>query len=142
MHSEQEEQEIQFPQWMRGVLLVAAIYNLAWGLLISLFPNAFYQWVANNTQAAPGIIWYQGIGVALFAISYFIAALYPIKYWYLIYLGVISKLVGAIWFYFAIMQQQVNKKSLFHVFMNDLVWVIPLGLIAYTAYNVHKTRSQ
>lgn len=124
--------------WMRGVLLLAAIYNLAWGIFIYNFPDAFYHWVTGSTGATPGIISYQGIGVLLFAALYFVSALYPQKFWYFILLGVLSKIIGSAWFYFEIMDQQVTKRFLFHIIMNDLAWVFPLGIIAYRASQIKK----
>ena len=122
--------------WMRGVLLMAAIYNLAWGIFIYNFPEAFYHWVTESTGDTPDIISYQGAGVLLSAVLYFVSALYPQKFWYFIIIGVLSKIFGPIWFYYDIMEQQVTKKFLFHFIMNDIAWVTPLGIIAYRSSQI------
>ena len=142
METTQDEISPGISPWMRGVLLLAAIYNLAWGIFIYNFSDAFYRWVSGNTGGTPEVIEYQGLGVLLFAGIYFVSALYPKKFWYFIIIGVISKIIGPAWFYFDIMDQQVNKRFLFHVIMNDIAWVIPLAFIAYRASQLKKHSNQ
>ena len=137
-----EETSPALSPWMRGVLLLAAIYNLAWGIFIYNFPDAFYHWVTESTGETPDVISYQGVGVLIFAVLYFISALYPQKFWYFIIIGVLSKIIGSIWFYLDIMDQQATKRFLFHVIMNDIAWVIPLGFIAYRASQIKKLPNQ
>lgn len=118
-----ETQQAQFPVWMRGVLLLMAAYNVFWGVFIAWFPNSFYEWVVQVEAEAPGIITWQGRGVLAMAVVYFIAALHPGKFWYLILFGAFTKLAGGIWFYFDILDQQVGDKALFHLIMNDGIWI-------------------
>ena len=138
METRPEEPLPGLSPWMRGVLLLAAIYNLAWGIFIYNFSDAFFHWVTESTRVTPDIISYQGIGVMLFAALYFVSALYPQKFWYFIIIGVISKIIGSIWFYLNIMEQQVTKRFLFHIIMNDIAWVIPLAIIAFRASQIKK----
>ncbi|MCG8321008.1 MAG: hypothetical protein MI921_16015 [Cytophagales bacterium] len=128
--------------WMRGVLLLAAIYNLAWGIFIYNFSDSFYHWVTQTNDTTPEVIEYQGLGILLFALLYFVSALYPKKFWYFIIIGVLSKIIGPIWFYFDIMDQQVTKRFLFHIIMNDIAWVIPLAVIAYKASQIKMHANQ
>jgi hypothetical protein len=111
------------PYWMRGFLLLASFYNLFWAIFIYWFPDSFYKWVTQDQGPAPLIISWQAIGIFFFSVLYFLTALYPRRFRYLIILGILSKLIGGIWFYFHIMEQSVNKKFLFHLIINDLVWV-------------------
>lgn len=134
--------QIQFPQWMRGFLLIATIYNLAWGLFIYIFPDSFFQWVSVSKQNAPDLIAILGLVYGIFGLCYLVVALYPLKYWYLIFLGVISKLVGDFWLYLGFMHPHTNKKFLFHVIMNDLIWILPFIIIAITALKLKKNRPQ
>ncbi len=130
-----EEKPLSFPAWMRGFLLLATFYNLAWGLFILNFPDAFYKFLTTSAQPAPTLITYQGVGIIIFAFLYLAAAIYPTRLWFLVLAGFISKLFGAIGVFILVMDMQVTKKFIFHLVMNDLVWLIPLGIITYTAYN-------
>ena len=128
--------------WMRGLLLITGAYNLGWGLFIYAFPNSFYQWITQTDRLAPALISWQGLGVLAFGIAYMLTAVYPTRLWFLIGLGFLSKLFGAIGFYFVVMQQTITKKYIFHLFMNDLVWLIPLGIILVRVIQVRRAQQK
>lgn len=130
-----------FPQWMRGFLLVAAAYNVLWGVFIGWFPETFYQWVTESEAVAPSVISWQGKGVLAMAAVYLICAIHPGKCWFLIALGAITKIAGAFWFYAVILETEVGKRGIFHLLMNDLIWVPLLIWIAYSGYQYKKLKS-
>lgn len=123
---------------MRGVLLVAGVYNLAWGVFIYNFPDAFYSWLTEQNCESAQLIVYQGAGTFIFGIIYITAALYPVRFWYLILLGFVSKLSGAIGVYFFIIDSNITRHFIFHVLVNDMAWLIPLAIITYRAYLLRK----
>ena len=128
--------------WMRGLLLLAGAYNVGWGLFIYVFPNYFYQWITQTQPPAPPLITWQGVGVLAFGIAYLLAAVYPTRLWLLIGLGFFSKLIGPIVLYFMVMQQNITKKYIFHLLMNDLVWLIPLSIILARVLRVRQAKRQ
>lgn len=128
--------------WMRGLLLITGAYNIGWGIFIYAFPNSFYQWITQTEQLAPALISWQGLGVLAFGIAYLATAVYPTRLWFIIGLGFFSKLFGAIGFYFVVMQQIITKKYIFHLLMNDLVWLIPLGIILVRVLQVRRAKRQ
>lgn len=123
---------------MRGVLLLAGTYNLAWGLFIYVFPEAFFRWLTASQQAAGPLVIYQGVGVLIFGILYLLTALRPVRFWYLALTGLLSKVFGGIAVYFFIVDKTVTKQFIFHLLVNDLAWVIPLALITYKAFKLQK----
>ncbi len=65
-----------FTMPMRGILLLAGIYNLAWGLFIKFFPEAFFQWMMMAKVNTPKIIeWRWRERVIFFGILYVFSAL-------------------------------------------------------------------
>lgn len=130
-----------FPQWMRGFLLVAAAYNVLWGVFIGWFPETFYQWVTESEAAAPSVVAWQGKGVLAMAAVYLVCAIHPGKYWFLIAFGAITKTAGAFWFYAVILESEVDKRGIFHLLMNDLIWVPLLIWIAYSGYQYKKLKT-
>lgn len=128
-----QTQQPLFPHWMRGVLLLMVPYHVLWGVFITWFSDTFYQWVTQSEMDAPGIIFWQGRAVLFMALVYLIAALHPARFWYLMLLGALTKLAGGIWFYFSILDQQVGDKALFHLIMNDAVWIPLLLVIMFRA---------
>lgn len=139
------EHEISLPRvqpWMRGLLLLMGAYNLGWGIFIYAFPTSFYQWITQTDRLAPALITWQGLGVLAFGLAYLLSAVYPTRLWFLIGLGFISKLFGAIGFYFVVMQQTITKKYIFHLLMNDLVWLVPLGIIFVNVIRVRRAKEK
>ena len=61
---------------------------------------------------------------------YFAAALHPGRLWYFLLIGALSKITGAIWFYAVILEGKVGDQGLFHLIMNDGIWVPFLIAIA------------
>lgn len=122
------------PYWMRGFLLLASFYNLFWAIFIYWFPDSFYRWVTQRNEDAPLIISWQAIGIFIFSVLYFLTALYPKKFRSLIILGILSKLLGGVWFYFHVMEQTINKKFLFHLIANDLIWIPLFSFIAFRMF--------
>lgn len=126
---------------MRGVLLLAGGYNLSWGVFIYNFPEAFHRWLSAGAVAYGGkLVIYQGVGVFIFGIMYILAAMYPLRFWYFILLGLLSKLLGAVGVYFLIINKNVTKQFIFHVLVNDLAWVVPLAFIAYRTFWFRKNQ--
>lgn len=128
--------------WMRGILLLAGFYNLGWGIFIYWFPDAFYQWVTLSSQPAPPVISWQGLGVLLFGGVYILVAFYPVRLWFLLAAGIVSKTVGGLWFYWVVMEQTINRKYLFHLIMNDLVWLFPFTFILWRILSLRKTQKK
>lgn len=117
--------------WMRGVLLLAGIYNLAWGLFIYNFPSAFIRWLSDGAITEAGtLVDYQGLGVLLLAGAFLWAAIYFRKLGYLVWVAIVLKLVGGPWTFYMLLDGLYTKRFLFHLIMNDLLWVIPLTIIA------------
>ena len=129
-----------FPQWMRGFLLAATAYNILWGVFIGWFPETFFQWVTETEAQAPNLIIWQGRGVLLMAAIYLMCAIHPGKLWFLILFGAFTKVAGAAWFYFSILETNVGKRGILHLLMNDLIWVPMLLWIAYRGYKYKKLK--
>lgn len=137
---EEEVPQLRIDPWMRGLLLIAGAYNLGWGAFIYYFPASFYQWVTEGYQDLPALIKWQGLGVLLFGLGYILTAVSPRRYWWVVPLGIVSKCVGAIGFYFVFMEQTITRPYLFHLIMNDLLWLIPLTIIFVRMVHIRKQR--
>lgn len=136
------QEPLRVEPWMRGVLLLAGFYNLGWGFFIYNFPDSFYQWVTMSDKPALSIVEWQGMGTLLFGIIYIITAVYPIRLWFLLVAGLVSKVGGAIGFFLLVMEKTINKKFLFHIIMNDLIWVIPFGVILWRIITVRRLKKE
>ncbi len=141
MNSIQTPQTI-FPNWMRGFLLIAAAYNILWGVFIGYFPEAFFQWVTESKEVVPDVIGWQGKGVLLMAAIYLTCAIHPGRFWYLVFAAAVTKVVGGIWFYYTILEQEVGDKGIFHLLMNDGIWVPFLVFVGFRALAYKKFKDE
>jgi hypothetical protein len=126
--------------WMRGVLLIASVYNMAWGVFLFWSPVSYIKWMTEGTQTQNQWVFYQAIGILVVAVMLFMGFVKPLKFKWLILFSFLAKLVGGIAVYLVIMEAQFTKKFIFHLLMNDLVWLFPLLLIVLAAFKAEKSR--
>ena len=76
----------------------------------------------------------------LFGLLYAAVAIYPTTLWYLLAVGIASKIFGAAWFYWIILDGMSTRQYLFHLIMNDLIWVIPFTVILVRTIRVKQIK--
>ncbi len=125
--------------WMRGLLLLGAFYNAAWSAFLFYAPKSYIKWMTEGVQQQNELVFYQAIGVALVGIMMFAVMLKPLKFKILVPIIIVAKLFGGLAVYLFMMESQFTKKFVFHLLMNDLVWLIPLIAILAAVYR-HKNQ--
>lgn len=124
------EETIYIKPWMRGFLLLAAIYNIVWGALIYYFPAAYYYWLSKGaTPDSETIVKVQGALVVLIGIVLLAPAFGRANRWFLVGVGLIAKLLGGVLVYLIILQQLVTRPFVFQLIMSDAIWIIPFYII-------------
>ena len=126
--------------WMRGVLLIASVYNVAWSAFLFWSPSSYIKWITNGAQTENGWVSYQAIGILIVGLMLFGGFLKPLKLKWLILASFIAKLLGGVVVYLIIMESVFTKKFMFHLLMNDLVWLFPLVFIVIAAFKPEKGR--
>lgn len=117
------------PAWMRNVLIVAAIYNLAWGAWVVLFPFSAFRLVGMADPNYPQIWQCVGMIVGVYGIGYGIAAIDPVRHWPIVLVGLLGKVFGPIGFIESAMKGALPWSfGVINIF-NDLIWWVPFGLI-------------
>ncbi len=127
-----------FPMPMRGLLLISGMYTVAWSAFFKWLGQDLLQWLAIGT-APPEVLETNSMGSVglIFGIMIFMSAFYPISWMYLIAAGILGKLIGAFWFTFGFVDiLGWNKRTVFHLVFNELVWLIPLTIIYLRAIKV------
>ncbi|RPA67543.1 hypothetical protein EF405_14175 [Cyclobacteriaceae bacterium YHN15] len=129
-----------FPMPMRGLLLLTGMYTFAWSAFFRYFGEDLLKWLSmNSTEALDfnGRI-FGSIGM-LISFLIFLSAFYPISWHYLIMVGIAGKLLLAGWFLFSFIPELGwNKRSIFHLVFNELLWLIPLSIILFRSIRVKK----
>ncbi len=110
------------------IMLLAAIYNLVWGALISLWPSLM---LFGHQESTYILILIRCIGmlVGVYGIAYFCCYLDPTRYWPLILVGFIGKALGPIGSLYYIIKGELVKDFFIINIFNDIIWIIPFAWI-------------
>jgi hypothetical protein len=120
--------------WMGWVLAAAAVYNVAWGSLIVLFPSAPFRWAGLEPPSYPEIWQCLGMVVGVYGVGYAIAATDPLRHWPIVLVGLLGKVFGPIGFLLAALDGRLPWVVGLMNLTNDLIWWIPFSLILLRAY--------
>lgn len=126
------------PRWMGTVLLLAGIYNLAWGSWVVFFPNMSFEYSGLNQPDKPldyPQLW-QCIGmiVGVYGIGYIVAASNPLRHWPIVLVGFLGKLFGPMGYVYGVIVGETRPEAIATILFNDLIWWVPFFLILKTAY--------
>jgi len=129
-----------FTMPMRGLILVAGMFTVAWGAFFKWFGQPLLSWLAMQPQEpvnANSNLY--GSFVLIIGFLLFLSAFYPISWISLTIIGMAGKLISAIWFavyYIDILGW--NKRTIFHFGFNELLWLVPLSVVLLRAIQVKK----
>src|SRR6056297_1745508 len=113
------------PRWMSVVLVIAGIYNLAWGAFAILFPEAIFRWAGMDLPRYPEIWQCVGMIVGVYGIGYAAAAWDPARHWPIVLVGLLGKIFGPIGFVQAVTSGAFAPKMGWTILTNDLIWWVP-----------------
>ena len=120
-----------FPMHFRGILLLAGMYTIAWSAFFKWFGPALINWLAiQNVSLEILPSSYYGTFGILVGLIIFVSAFYPVSWVYMIIAGITGKIILAIWFTLGFLPEiGWNKRSGFHLIVNEIIWLIPLIII-------------
>lgn len=124
---------------LRGLLLVSGIYTLVWGAFFKWLGVYLMPWLAMGGLSSEVSTNAFGTFGMIVGLLLFLSAFYPSSWFYLMAAGVVGKAVSACWFIISYAEVLGwNKRSIFHLVFNELLWLIPLCLILSKALKVRK----
>lgn len=123
------------PSWMKTTLLLAAVYNVAWGLTVVIAPRTTLRWCGFSDPVRYPEVW-QCIGmiVGVYGIGYAIAAFNPIRHWPIVLVGLLGKVFGPIGMALAIRNGSLPLSAARTIITNDLIWWIPFMMLLWQAW--------
>ncbi|GAB3662284.1 hypothetical protein GCM10028791_37270 [Echinicola sediminis] len=127
-----------FTMPMRGLILIAGMFTVAWGAFFKWFGEPLLSWLAMEPESTFDLSTnFYGSFVLIIGFVLFLSAFYPISWTYMTMIGIGGKLISAIWFalYYADTLGW-NKRTIFHVGFNELLWLLPLSVILLRALKV------
>jgi hypothetical protein len=126
---------------MQVVLSLAALYNLAWGAFVVVFPETLFRWAGMEPPTYPQIWQCLGMVVGVYGIGYAIAAADPFRHWPIVFVGLLGKLLGPIGFLKNALEGALPWRTGWLNVTNDLIWWIPFSAILLGAYRFHRRKN-
>lgn len=120
-------------------LKLAAIYNLAWGAVVIVFPNLFFDLLSMERPNYPEIWQCVGMIVGVYGVGYWIASHDPIKHFPIVLVGFLGKVFGPLGFSYALLTERMPWGFGINIIFNDVIWWIPFFLILKKKYHQDKT---
>ncbi len=137
-YMDQPQDYPKFSMPLRGLLLLAGVYTAIWGAFFRYFGEAVLAWLfmQKGFVLDAGTVFYGILGI-ISGISLFLSAFYPLSWIYLMGFGILIKLFSGLWFIFTYLGALGwNKRVAFHLFFNELLWLVPLTIILFQAWKV------
>ncbi len=122
---------------MSITLFAAAAYNSLWGLWVGLFPKTSFDLLGMEAPLYLPLWQSVGLMVGCYGIGYFIAAFDPYRWWPLVLVGFIGKVLGPLGMVYAVSTNQLPLAFAWNNLTNDVIWWIPFFLILHGAYRQH-----
>lgn len=119
---------------MQIALKLAAIYNVVWGSIATLFPIQSFEILGMSPPLYPQLWQCIGMIVGVYGLGYWIAASNPLIHWPIVLVGFLGKVFGPIGFSAAIIKDELPLIFGVHIITNDLIWWIPFFLILKMVY--------
>ncbi len=120
--------------WMKYVLLAAAVYNFVWGGIAVFMPTSMLGWFGLQPSATEAVFW-QCIGmiVGVFGVGFLIAATHPYRHWPIVLVGFLGKLFGLVGFAVALSSHALPAQFGWVILTNDIAWLVPFTIILWGA---------
>lgn len=113
----------------RAILLLAAAYDIAFGLWAALAPRAFFDLFQLDTPRYPAIWATFGMVVGLYGALYAYAAWRPQAMRPIVAVGLAGKILGPIGWVVAVGGGELPVRTFGFIAFNDLVWWVPFVLV-------------
>jgi hypothetical protein len=120
-------------KYAKSIMLLAAIYNAVWGVVIAVDPQII---LFNYPSSSFTLILLRCIGmlVGTYALAYYFASKDPVKYWPLVVVGFIGKILGPLGSMYYILKGELTPQFLYVNLLNDLIWLVPFGWILFQVW--------
>lgn len=105
------------------VFLLAAIYNILWGIIVVLFPNLFFDIFGIERINYPFLMSGIGMFVGVYGYGYYVVSKYPKQYPQLVVIGLLGKALGPIGWAYHVYLGNIPATTLLTNLFNDIIWL-------------------
>ena len=116
--------------WAKAIVLIAAIYGVFMGLIVFAEPELL---LFGNppTPFLLIIIKFIALLVGMYGVAYYFASRDPKRYWHLILVGFIGKVLAGIFFFYYAKAGLLHHKFIFINLFNNVIWIVPMAWVLY-----------
>ncbi len=130
--------EVPSPKaWMARILWAAGFYNICWGIAVVCWPGKILKLLGMASMSYPEVWQYVGVLTGVYGIAYLLVAVSPLQNWPIIFIGLVTKLMGPVGFVYSARQGHLPWQFGWTVLGNDVIWWVPFGIILWRAYQYH-----
>ena len=118
--------------------LLAGIYNILWGLWVSLDPNWLFRFAKMELPNYPEIFVCVGMVVGLYGVVYLEIARRPERGFLLALVGFVGKILGPIGAIYYVSIGKWTFNALIMNLTNDFIWLIPFAIYLFDSWKFYK----
>jgi hypothetical protein len=118
--------------------LLAGLYNIAWGLWLSVDPQWVFRFTGMPDANYPEVFACLAMVVGLYGVVYLEIARRPERGFMLALVGFVGKVLGPIGAIYLIYSGKWQPAAIVMNVTNDFVWLIPFGIYLYDAWRFYK----
>ena len=125
--------------FLRRMFRVAGVYNVCWGLTMSLFPNLLFDIFGLPHINYPFVMSGLGMCIGLYGYGYWVVAGDLRRYPQLVILGFLGKTIGPIGWFWTVQATGLPLRTMWTNVFNDFIW-LPF-FIAYFVWYRRQSRA-
>jgi hypothetical protein len=118
--------------------IMAGIYNICWGLWVSLDPTWLFRFAEMPIPNYPEIFVCVGMIVGLYGVVYLEIARKPEKGFVLALVGFVGKILGPIGIIYYMFLGKWTLPAIIMNVTNDFIWLIPFAIYLCDAFPFFK----
>jgi len=101
----------------------AAVYNVFWGVAVTLFPNLFFEIFGLPPINYPFIMSGLGMCIGLYGYGYLVVSQDLRRYPQLVIIGFLGKALGPIGWLYTVVSTGLPLRTMWTNVFNDLIWL-------------------
>ena len=118
--------------------ILAGIYNICWGLWVSLDPNWLFRFAKMEMPNYPEIFVCVGMVVGLYGVVYLEIARRPERGFMLALVGFVGKILGPMGIFYYIYIGKWTFNALIMNLTNDFIWLIPFAIYLFDSLEFYQ----
>ncbi len=121
---------------LKTVFRIAGIYNVCWGLTVSLFPNLLFRLFGIPDINYPFVMSGLGMCIGLYGYGYWVVARDLRRYPQLVIIGFLGKAIGPIGWFWTVQTTDLPLRTMWTNVFNDFIW-LPFFIAYFVWYRRH-----